>query len=115
MSDTTLLYTALIVGAVVLLIALVINWLKVNTEKSRDTKETELKVEEKEKEKSGSHSQELNKSKAPKKWKPAAGKKWTLPSHPLIAADFKGHTESVLSLDFDSSGKYLASASEGAL
>lgn len=40
-------------------------------------------------------------------------KKGTLPSHPLLAADFKGHTGAVLSLDFDSSGKYLVSCSEG--
>lgn len=40
-------------------------------------------------------------------------KRGTLPSHSLLAADFKGHTGSVLSLDFDSSGKYLVSCSEG--
>ena len=42
-------------------------------------------------------------------------KKTTLPSHPLLAADFKGHTGAVLSLDFDSTGKYLVSCSEGGL
>ncbi len=47
------------------------------------------------------------------KFKPS--KKPTLPSHPLLAADFKGHTGSVLSLDFDSSDRYLASSSEGEL
>lgn len=40
-------------------------------------------------------------------------KKVTLPSHPLLAAEFKGHTGAVLSLDFDSNGKYLASCSDG--
>ncbi|CAI8023483.1 Transducin beta-like protein 2 [Geodia barretti] len=39
-------------------------------------------------------------------------KKTVLPSHPLLAADFKGHTGAVLSLDFDSTGKYLVSCSE---
>ena len=42
-------------------------------------------------------------------------RKVTLPSHPLLAADFKGHTGAVFSLDFDSNGKYLASCSEGQL
>ena len=42
-------------------------------------------------------------------------KKTVLPSHPLLAADFKGHTGAVLSLDFDSTGKYLVSCSEGGL
>ena len=46
--------------------------------------------------------------------KPKAVRKITLPSHPLLAGEFKGHTGAVLSLDFDTSGKYLASCSEGA-
>ena len=40
-------------------------------------------------------------------------KKATLPSHPLLAGEFKGHTGSVLSIDMESNGKYLASCSEG--
>ena len=44
-----------------------------------------------------------------------SNKKITLPPHPLLAAEFKGHTGSVLSLDFDSNGKYLASCSDGML
>ena len=40
-------------------------------------------------------------------------RKITLPSHPLLAAEFKGHTGSVLSLDCDINGKYMASCSEG--
>ena len=40
-------------------------------------------------------------------------KKVTLPSHPLLAGEFKGHTGAVLSIDMDSNGKYLASCSEG--
>ena len=46
--------------------------------------------------------------------KPKAVRKITLPSHPLLAGEFKGHTGAVLSLDFDINGKYLASCSEGA-
>jgi cytoskeletal protein RodZ len=46
------------------------------------------------------------------KQQPSA-KKVTLPPHPLLAAEFKGHTGAVLSLDFDSNGKYLASCSDG--
>ena len=49
-------------------------------------------------------------SKARNTGKPKRG---ALPSHPLLAADFKGHTGAVLSLDFDHSGKYLVSCSEG--
>ena len=33
--------------------------------------------------------------------------------HPLLSADFKGHTGSVLSLHFELGGKYLASCSDG--
>ena len=46
--------------------------------------------------------------------KPKAVRRITLPSHPLLAGEFKGHTGAVLSLDFDINGKYLASCSEGA-
>lgn len=42
-------------------------------------------------------------------------KKITLPSHPLLSADFKGHTGSILGLDFDGNGKYIASCSNGKL
>lgn len=40
-------------------------------------------------------------------------KKSDLGPHPYLAADLKGHTESVLSLDFEPGGKYLVSCSEG--
>lgn len=46
--------------------------------------------------------------------KPKAVRRITLPSHPLLAGEFKGHTGAVLSLDFDINEKYLASCSEGA-
>ena len=39
----------------------------------------------------------------------------SLPNHPLLVCEFKGHTGSILSLDFDCSQKYLASCSEGIL
>lgn len=45
--------------------------------------------------------------------KTKTSRKVTLPSHPLLAADFKGHTGPVVSLDFDSNDRYLASSSEG--
>lgn len=51
-----------------------------------------------------------------KQWKAkntARSRKASLPSHSLLAADFKGHTGAVLSLDFDSTGRYLVSCSEG--
>ncbi len=40
-------------------------------------------------------------------------KKITLPPHPLLAAEFKGHTGFICDLDFDVNGKYLASCSDG--
>lgn len=40
-------------------------------------------------------------------------KKLNPPPHHLLSADFKGHTGSVLSLDFELGGKYLASCSNG--
>lgn len=42
-----------------------------------------------------------------------SSKKVTLPSHPLLAGEFKGHTGAVLSIDMESNGKYIASCSEG--
>ena len=51
-----------------------------------------------------------------KQWKAqntGRSRKASLPSHSLLAADFKGHTGAVLSLDFDSTGRYLVSCSEG--
>ena len=41
-------------------------------------------------------------------------KKHTPLSHPLLAADFKGHTGAVLSLSFELGGKYVVSCSDGA-
>ena len=55
--------------------------------------------------------QQQARTKGPKPKQPS--KKVTLPSHPLLAAEFKGHTGAVLSLDFDANGKYLASCSDG--
>jgi len=49
----------------------------------------------------------------PKQRQQSSKTKVALPPHPLLATEFKGHTGAVLSLDFDSSGKYLASCSEG--
>ena len=49
-----------------------------------------------------------------KKHVPAV-KKSALPPHPLLATEFKGHTGAVLSLDFDTNGRYLASCSDGEL
>lgn len=43
----------------------------------------------------------------------ASNKKVSLSPHPLLATEFKGHTGAVLSLDFDTNGKYLASCSDG--
>ena len=40
-------------------------------------------------------------------------KKVSLPTHPLLAAEFKGHTDGVLSIDIDPNGKFLTSCSEG--
>ena len=34
-------------------------------------------------------------------------------SHPLLIASLKGHTSTVLDIDFSNNGKYLASCSEG--
>lgn len=56
-----------------------------------------------------------SKSKGVKPKQGHASKKALLPSHPLLAAEFKGHTSSILSLDFDTNGKYLGSCSDGML
>ena len=54
-------------------------------------------------------------SKSKLKQQSSGNKKVTLPPHPLLAAEFKGHTGAVLSLDYDTSGKYLVSCSDGEL
>lgn len=51
-----------------------------------------------------------------KQWKvknTAKPRRTALPSHSLLKADLKGHTGAVLSLDFDSMGRYLVTCSEG--
>ena len=50
-------------------------------------------------------------SKLKEKFRPR--RKSGLGPHPLLAADFKGHTDAVLSLSFEPGGKYLASSSKG--
>lgn len=34
-------------------------------------------------------------------------------SHPLLAAELKGHTRAIVDVDFDINGKYVITASEG--
>ena len=52
-------------------------------------------------------------SKAKKAKVKPISKKVSLPIHPLLAAEFKGHTDGVLSIDIDPNGKFLTSCSEG--
>ncbi len=40
-------------------------------------------------------------------------KKVTLPPHPLLASEFKGHTGLISDIDFDINAKYIASCSNG--
>lgn len=56
-----------------------------------------------------------NRGKGSKHSKQQISKKVSLPSHPLLATEFKGHTGAVISLDFDVNGKFLASCSDGKL
>ena len=53
------------------------------------------------------------KNKGGKPKQPSSKPKSSLPPHPLLAAEFKGHTGAVVSLDFDVNGKYLATSSDG--
>lgn len=64
---------------------------------------------------SSGKSKQQGRGKGSKSLKQQSSKKVTLPPHPLLAAEFKGHTGSVLSLDFDVNGKFLASCSDGRL
>ena len=84
---------------------------------SSKRKETKPEVEELSSEQSIRKTRKDSSSDPQKKqWKAktsAKPRRTTLPSHPLLAADFKGHTGAVLSLDFDSTGRYLVSCSEG--
>ena len=57
------------------------------------------------------HKQAKNKGAKPKQ--SSSKSKVVLPPHPLLAAEFKGHTGSVVSMDFDVNGKYLATCSDG--
>ena len=83
-----------------------------STSKNKD----DPKSEEGETSKKERKNSESNGMKQKKQWKAksaAKPRKTALPSHPLLAADFKGHTGAVLSLDFDSTGRYLVSCSDG--
>ena len=48
-----------------------------------------------------------------KKVQAGKAKKPTVSSHPLLAAELKGHTAAVTGVEFDLSGDYLASCSDG--
>ena len=81
---------------------------------SREKKERKSDGEEEQE--GGGEADREEGAKRKKQWKAKNApktKRTTLPSHPLLTADFKGHTGAVLSLDFDSSGRYLVSCSEG--
>lgn len=80
-----------------------------NSAKEGDKEENESSVEKESASQRGKRQQP--KARVPMRAKPS--RKISLPSHPLLAAEFKGHTGPVLSVDFDSSGKYFASCSEG--
>lgn len=101
---------AVVLGLVGLLAAL---WLALRRSGSKGLEEARNEV-------SGGDMEKEDSGEGPKQRKPLKSKgpttrprKNTLPSHSLLATDFKGHTGAVLSLDFDSSGRYLASCSEG--
>ena len=58
--------------------------------------------------------QQQHKNKGGKSKQFASSKsKVSLPPHPLLAAEFKGHTGAVVAMDFDVNGKYLATCSDG--
>lgn len=81
---------------------------------SKDEDEAKSEVEEVSSDQSAGKARKTELGK--KQWKEkntGKPKKSTLPSHPLLAADFKGHTGAVLSIDFDNTGRYLVSCSDG--
>ena len=78
-----------------------------------EERETKADVEEVSSSQSGKASKNEPQRKQGKVKNIPRSRKASLPSHWLSAADFKGHTGAVLSLDFDSTGRYLVSCSEG--
>lgn len=78
------------------------------------TKKRHVSASESEGEENGEgRSKQQSRNKGSKLKQQSSSRRVTLPSHPLLAAEFKGHTGAVLSLDFDTNGKYLASCSDG--
>ena len=111
--------TPLVVAGVVGVFSLAILWCLLGLFKGRDgdhEKKKGDKVDHERKSEDGEGQRAEDKSKKPKgkvtKTKQTS-RKITLPSHPLLAGEFKGHTGAVLSIDMESNGKYLASCSEG--
>ena len=104
--------TPIVVAGVMGALSLAILWCFLSLFGSRKTKNERTEKKESE----DAKDREDDKAKKPK-GKPAkmkqVSKKVTLPSHPLLAGEFKGHTGAVLSIDMESNGKYLASCSEG--
>ena len=85
--------------------------LRAGSSRSEGRKEKESDCEDEGKKEDGHKQGKQQPKSRAVKTKPS--RKLTLPAHPLLAAEFKGHTGPVLSLDFDSNGRYLASCSEG--
>lgn len=111
--------TPLVVAGVVGVFSLGVLWCLLglfgNRDGGRDKKNRDKTSHERELEDQDIQ-QEDHKAKKPKGKATKAkqtSKKVTLPSHPLLAGEFKGHTGAVLSMDMESNGKYLASCSEG--
>ena len=111
--------TPLVVAGVVGVFSLAILWCLLGLfgngdggreKKNRDKISREREVEDQENQ-GGEDKAKKPKGKASKAKQ--TSKKVTLPSHPLLAGEFKGHTGAVLSIDMESNGKYLASCSEG--
>ena len=106
-----------LVGAVVLCYAVGRGGSKGEQKQTGEKKRTVSESDSAGEEPSGEQNKakQQGRGKGPKHSKQQTSKKVTLPAHPLLATEFKGHTGAVLSLDFDVNGKFLASCSDGML
>ena len=107
--DSQWLYFCLGVGAALLIIAALLKWIGYGSDSKKEA-EPDEKPQQNAENSEETQEEGLRRRRGPMQKK---GRTPAVEKHPLQAADLKGHTGSVLSLNFSPDGKCLASCSDG--